>query len=128
MHEGLARIAVATALAFASGSACAMTAADPRVQCHVINGGKLSKASGGSDALCHAVQSAIGKQVQAQKYSVEITVLGPSRISVQVTSGDGRKIVEQKYGSMDRELTGTSFERFANSLAAELVEADGKNS
>ena len=123
MHAKLVRIAVASALAFASGSACAMTAAGSQVECRVVDGGKLSKNSGGADALCRAIETAIGKQALKQNYNVEVLVLGPSRISVEVTSSSGRKLVEQKYGSMDRELTGSSFERFANGLAAEISSA-----
>jgi len=120
MHEDLARIAVATALAFASGSACAMTAASPLVQCHVVDGGKLSKESGGPEALCRAIQAAVAGHEPKERYHVAVTVLGPSRISVQVSSDSGRKVAEQKYGSMDRELTNSSFERFAAGLAAEI--------
>jgi len=122
MHEGLAGIAVATSLAFASGTACAMTAAAPQIHCHVVNGGKLSKGSGGQDALCSAVKAAIAEHSPMEPYNVEVAVLGPSRISAKVTL-DGKKVAEQNYGSMDRELTATSFKRFAAGLAAEIFDA-----
>lgn len=126
MHEALVRIVVATTLACASGSACAMTsAAERKVECHVVNGAKLSEQSGGAGALCRAVETAIGKQAPVGKYKVEITVLGPSRISASVTSDNGRKVAEQAYGSMDRDLTESSFERFADGLASEIFKAKG---
>ena len=127
MHGALARIVAAMALAFASGSVSGMSAGKTTVECHVAGGAKLSEQSGGVGALCTAIETALGKQGMAQKLSVEITVLGPSRISALVTSDTGRKLAEQKYGSMDRELTRSSFERFANGLAAELSKAEGRN-
>jgi hypothetical protein len=127
MHEILVRTVAAAMLAFATGSASAVTVGKSSVKCHVSGSAKLSEQSGGVGALCAAIEAALGEQVPAQNLSVEITVLGPSRISALVTSDTGRKLAEQKYGSMDRELTRSSFERFANGLAAEISKAKGRN-
>ena len=127
MHEILVRTVAAAMLAFATGSASAVTAGKPSVECHVSGSAKLSEQSGGVGALCEAIDTALGKQAKARKFKVEITVLGPSRISAVVTSDTGRKLAEQKYGSMDRELIRSSFERFANGLAAEISKAEGRN-
>ena len=123
MHAGFCRIAVATSLAFASGSACAMSEGAPQVHCHVVNGGKLSKESGGADALCRALRAAMDARSPREAYNVEVTVLGPSRLSAKVTSGSGKEVAEQNYGSMDRDLTASSFERFAASLVAAIFDA-----
>ena len=122
MHAGFTRLAVATSLAFASGTACAMTVSGSQVHCHVVNGGKLSKESGGADALCRAVRAAIDERSFTGHYNVEVTVLGPSRIAAKVTSDSGKAVAEQSYGSMDRELTASSFKRFAKGLAAAIFD------
>ena len=123
MQANLAGIAVAMALVLGSGRSDAMTTANTQVECYVIDGGKLPENSDGANALCRAIRAAIGKQADKEKYRVRVVVLGPSRISVEVTSSSGRKLVQQKYGSMDRELSNSSFERIANGLAAEILSA-----
>ena len=127
MHASLFRIAVAAALACTSGNVRAMIAGSPQIECHVVNGGKLSKESGGEVALCRAIERAFGEKALTEKYFVEVTVLGSSRMSVQVQSERGQKIAEQKYGSMDRDLTNSSFKRFADGLAAEVSKTGMKN-
>ena len=124
MRARLARIAVAAALGCASGSACAMTAAESSPHgCRVIDGEKLPSESGGSKALCDAVAAAVAEQAPGQSYSVEIRVLPLSRLSASVTTGDGRKLPDQSFTSMDRPLTSGSFKRFAAAIAAELAKA-----
>ena len=127
MRDRLARIAVAAALGCASGSACAMTAADRDVQCQVVDGAKLPASTGGAKALCEAVTAAVESHAPGQGYRVEIQVLGASRLAASVMSKDGRKIAEQKMASSDRELTDKSFTRFADALVAELARAAGKS-
>ena len=129
MREGLARIAIAAALGCASGSACAMSAAEPQAEgCRVIGGEKLPAESGGADALCRAIQAAVSEQAPGQGYSVEVRVLGSSRLSAVVTTDDGRKLPEQNFGSMDKVLTSGSFERFATAIATELAKEEAGGS
>jgi hypothetical protein len=123
MHGKLAKIAVAAALGCASGSACAMSVADSRPACRVVNGDKLPVGSGGAAALCKAVTAAVDAQAPGQNYSVEIRVLGTSRLAAVVTAGDGQKVAEQQLASMDKPLTNGSFKRLADALAAELANA-----
>ena len=127
MRVRLARIAVAAALGFASGSACAMTAVDHDVQCQVIHGEKLAVDSGGAKALCEAVTSALEAHAPGEAYRVEIQVLGSSRLAASVTSKDGRKVAEQKMASSDKNLTKRSFGRFADAIVAQLSRAAGKS-
>ena len=127
MREGLARIAIAAALGCASGSACAMTAADQGAQCQVIDGGKLPADSGGAKALCDAVATAVEAHAPGQGYRIEIQVLGPSRLAASITSKDGRKVAEQKMASSDKNLTKRSFGRFADAIVAQLSRSAGKS-
>ena len=122
MRDKLARIVLAAALGCASGSACAVSAADPHPNCHVVNGGKLPAETGGAEALCQAVTAAVKAQAPGRNYIVEIRVLGSSRLTASVTE-DGRKVAEQSIASMDKPLTAGSFKRFADAIAAELAKA-----
>lgn len=121
MRERLASIAIAAALGCASGSACAMTANESSVRCTVLNGEKLPAESGGADALCRTIATAVEAQAPGRGYAVEISVLGSSRLSAIVTSRGGEKIAEQQLSVMDKPLTGGSFDRFAKAIAAELA-------
>ena len=120
MHAKLAMIAVTTLLATASGIAFGMTTTSPQIECSVADGGKLSKNSGGADALCRAIEAAISEMSSEGKFRVKVVVSGPNRISVEVRTSDGRTLVKQKYGSTDRELSNSSFQRFAKGLASEI--------
>ena len=122
MRDKLAIIAIAAALCSASGSACAMSTADQSATCQVIDGGKLPADSGGAKALCEAVTAAVEAQAPGQGYSVEIRVLGSSRLAALVTK-DGRKIAEQNLASMDKLITSGSFKRFAAAIAAKLAKS-----
>ena len=122
MRDKLAIIAIAAALCSASGSACAMSTADQSATCQVIDGGKLPADSGGAKALCEAVTAAVEAQAPGQGYSVEIRVLGSSRLAALVTK-DGRKIAEQNLASMDKPITSGSFKRFAAAIAAKLAKS-----
>ena len=112
----------ATALGVSSGVLHAMSAADQRATCRVIDGGKLPANSGGAKALCEAVTAAVEAQAPGQGYSVEIRVLGSSRLAALVTK-DGRKIAEQNLASMDKLITSGSFKRFAAAIAAKLAKS-----
>ena len=129
MREGLAKIAIAAALGCASGSACAMSSAEPQAEgCRVIGGEMLPAESGGADALCQAIRAAASEQAPGQRYSVEVHVLGSSRLSAVVKTDDGRTLPEQNFASMDKVLTSGSFKRFATAIATELAKAEAGGS
>jgi hypothetical protein len=104
-----------------SGGACAM--ASPSGQstpCRVVDGDKLPEDSGGAVALCSAIERAAEAKAPGVAYTVEVKVLSPSRLVATLTSG-GRKLPEQNFAIVDRQLNGVSFERFAAALADQLV-------
>ena len=113
----------ATALGVYSGVVHAMSAADQSATCRVIDGGKLPANSGGAKALCEAVTAAVEAQAPGQGYSVEIRVLGSSRLAALVMMKNGRKIAEQNLASMDKPITSGSFKRFAAAIAAKLAKS-----
>ena len=109
------------AVALFSGNACAMNAPDNRTpNCRVVGGEKLALGSGGAAALCAAIERAVSARVPGKAASVEVRILPNSMMAATVTV-DGRTLPEQKFASMDRELDGRSFERFANSLAEQVA-------
>lgn len=106
-----------------SGGACAM--ASPSGQstpCRIVDGDKLPDGSGGAAALCAAIERAAAAKTPGVAYTVEVKVLSASRLAATITA-DGRKLPEQNFAIMDRELNGASFERFAAALADQLAKA-----
>lgn len=117
-------VIIFVALALAGGGACAMNApghAGPH--CHVIGGEKLPPDSGGSDALCAAIEKAVSAQAPGSAYTVEVRVISASRLSATLKTADGRTLPDQNFAISDRALTSASFDRFAETLAAELGKA-----
>lgn len=91
--------------------------------CRVIDGDKLPPESGGADALCQAIATAVAAEAPGLNYSVEVKVLAKSRLSASVTTGDGRRLPEVGIASMDKPLTSGSFKRFGSAIARALAEA-----
>ena len=88
--------------------------------CQVADAGKLPAESGGAAALCAAIERAVSEKAPGVQYRAEIQVISASRLSATLIR-DGRKLPEQKFASMDRDLTSSSFERFAAALADQLA-------
>lgn len=98
------------------------TAVSAPVHCHVTGAEKLTVRSGGAPAICAAVEKAIAKAAPNARYSADIKVLSPSRLSATLQV-NGHTLPEQKFATMDRNLSQAAIERFARSLAAEVVKA-----
>ena len=119
-------LALPVAIVLFAGSACAMTSpTGPLTDCRVIGGSKLPASSGGSEALCAAIAKAAA-QAEAGRFSVEVRVLGRSKLAATLTTADGRKLPEQRFAVSDSSLTRASFARFANALAGEAAKAGGR--
>ena len=88
--------------------------------CRVVGGEKLPPGSGGSGALCSAIERAISARAPGKAFSVEIRVL-PRSMLVATLTVDARALPEQKFASMDRDLDVHSFERFAHALAEQVA-------
>lgn len=111
------------AAAMIGGNASAMSMSDNQPpHCRVVDGDKLPAASGGPRALCAAVEKAVSGRTPGTEFSAEIRVLSRSRLTATLTAG-GRKLPEQSFASMDRELDRKSFERFAAALADQVAKA-----
>ena len=94
--------------------------------CRVVNGGKLPAASGGPTALCAAIERAVANRAAGVEFSARVRVLSPSRLTASVAA-NGRALPEQSFASMDRDIDGRSFERFADAIAAQVAQsASGK--
>ena len=78
--------------------------------------------------MCKAIAAAAAEKAPGQGYSVEVHVLPQSRMAAEITMGDGRKLAEQKFASMDKPLSSGSFKRFADAIASELAKAGGGRS
>jgi hypothetical protein len=117
-------LAVLGAAAFATG-ACAMSAAEHsgKGQCTVIGAEKLPADVGGANALCAALERAIAAKTPGLRYSAEFRVASPSALIANLVV-NGRKLPEQRFGVMDRNLNPGSVERFAQSLAVLVAGAN----
>jgi hypothetical protein len=105
------------------GNACAMSSSDNQVpNCRVVDGDKLPVESGGATALCAAIRSAAAERAPGITFTAEVRVLSSSRLAATLTK-DGRRLPEQNFASMDRELRRDSFDRFATAIADALANA-----
>jgi hypothetical protein len=115
-------VATLIGIAFVGGSACAVNAPEAsQPRCRVIGGEALPADLGGADALCAAIEQAAATRAPGVKYSAEVRVLPRSRLVAMLTA-DGRKLPDQKFAAMDREITRDSLQRFAEAIAAALSE------
>ena len=91
--------------------------------CRIVDGDKLPDGSGGAASLCSAIERAAAARAPGVAYTVEIKVLSRSRLAATLTS-DGRTLPEQNFATIDRDLNGGSFERFAAAIADQLAKAN----
>ena len=94
--------------------------------CRVLGGEKLPADSGGSAALCAAIERAAASEAPGRRFSVEVRVLGQSSMAATLTTADGRTLPEQKFQISDRGITRGSLERFAKTLVGEVARADDR--
>jgi hypothetical protein len=99
-----------------------MSAPAHEPQCTVNGAEKLPAEVGGANALCGALERAVAAKVPGLRYSAELRVASPSALIANLTV-NGRKLPEQRFGVMDRNLNPGSIQRFAQSLATLLAEA-----
>ena len=118
---GLLSAAFLCGSAFANAFAMNMPSSQPPF-CHVIGGEKLPATSGGADALCKAIERAVMRRAPGMAVRAAVRVLSSSMLAATM-SVDGRTLPEQKFATMDRELGGDSFERFAGALAEQVAQA-----
>jgi hypothetical protein len=52
-------------------------------------------------------------------------VLGAAALAATLTTADGKRLPEQRFAVSDRNLTKSSFDRFARALAEEAAKAGG---
>jgi hypothetical protein len=105
------------------GNACAMNSPkDQSPACRVVDADKLPAESGGATALCAAIEHAIATRAPGVAFTVDVTVVSPSRLKATLTRG-GNRLPEQNFASMDRELRRDSFDRFATAIADALANA-----
>ena len=105
------------------GGACAVSTSNSQsAHCQVTDAGKLPAESGGAAALCAAIERAAAAKAPGVAFSADVKVVSSSRLAAIVTR-QGRKLPEQSFATMDRDLSASSFERFAAALADQL--ADG---
>ena len=101
------------------GSACAVSSPRP-ANCRVIDSDKLPATSGGPLALCAAIERAVAAQSPGIDFTAEVWVLSSARLSASLTR-EGKRLPDQQFASMDRELRDDSFERFAAAIADQIA-------
>ena len=117
MMKDAGHVFVAIALAAAASSACAMTApADSPPRCHVVGGEKLLASSGGTVALCEAVERAVARRSPDQRFMVEVRIEPRSVLTAVVTLGDGRVLPALHMAEMDRPITKDTLDRFGSAI------------
>ena len=89
--------------------------------CRVVNAGKLAW-PGEADAICAEVERAIRAEAPTVRYSAEISVISPSRLSATLVVED-RILPVQNFAVTDRDLSDWSIANFARALAAQVAKA-----
>src|SRR5690348_1532297 len=115
----LAVVAGIAACAAASGPGMSATHAGP---CRVVNGGKLPPEVGGAGAICTSIEQAVAARAPNVRYSAEVRVLSKSSFALNAEV-EGRKLEEQHFGVMDRNLNPTSIKHFAETIADQIAAA-----
>jgi hypothetical protein len=90
--------------------------------CTVIGEENLPAALGGARALCAVLDRTIAAHAGQISYTAQVKVLPRSRLSAVVVV-NGRELPEQNFAVMDRELSSSTLQRFADSLAEQVSEA-----
>jgi hypothetical protein len=90
--------------------------------CRVLNGEKLPPESGGAAAICSAIEQAISAKGTKVAYKADVHVLSPSGLAVNLEVG-GRKLEEQHFGIMDRNINPSFIKRVAETVADQVVSA-----
>jgi hypothetical protein len=114
---------LAVAVAASASDACAMTQpVSENIHCLVTGADKLPHETGGADAVCDVIRTAIGKEAPNAQVHIEVRVLTPSMLTTVLVVG-GRALPAQKLAVMDRKLNPRSIEQFAQSIAAKVAQA-----
>lgn len=115
---------VAGTVAASATGAYAMSAPDRERQarCSVTGSEKLPAEVGGADAICTAIERALAAKAPDIHYVVEVRVRSASMLAATLIAG-GRKLPDQNFAVMDRNLNRESIERFAQAIADALTKA-----
>jgi hypothetical protein len=122
MSGKLAGLFFAISFTVLSSGACAMNS--PRGEqphCRVIGGEKLSGHTIGAADVCAAIKRAVATRGANVDYHVEVRVLSPSRLAATISLANGRKLPDLNLASMDRAFSKGSIDRFAQTIAVEIV-------
>jgi len=115
--------AVAVALAVAGSSAFGMTPpAAAHGRCYVSNGAKLPAASGGSVALCAAIERA-AESLGKQAFTIRVDVGPRSMLTAYITLKDGRRLSPLRMAVMDSAIGKATLERFGAAVANHVAGA-----
>jgi hypothetical protein len=118
----LAAIVAIAASAAACGPAVSARQSGP---CRVVDGAKLPPEVGGSAAICSAIEQAIAARAPNVRYTAQVRVLSLSAMAVNVEV-EGRKLAEQHYAVMDRNINPGFIKRAADAVAEEVAAAAKK--
>src|SRR3954452_12978773 len=109
----------------AAASAPAMSAPKDLGTCRVLQAEKLPAGTGGAEGICSAVQRAITARAPLVRYSAEVRILSKSALAVNIKV-EGRKMPEQHYAVMDRNLNSNSIRHFAEAIGDEVAKVASK--
>ena len=90
--------------------------------CTVVGEGNLPAAVGGAKGLCAILDRAVATRAGTTNYTAHVKVLPRSRLSA-ILVVDGRELPQQNFAVMDRELSSSTIQRFADGLAEQVLEA-----
>jgi hypothetical protein len=120
------RILAAIVAIAASAAACGPAVSAPQSgPCRVVDSEKLPPEAGGATAICASIEQAVASRAPNVRYSAEVRVISKSSLRVNAEV-DGRKLEEQHFSVMDRNLNPTAIKHFAEGLADQIAAAAKK--
>lgn len=90
--------------------------------CRVVGGEKFVSGAGGAAAICTAIEKAVAARVPNVAYTAEVRVLSKAAMAANVVV-NGRKLPEQNMSVSDANISASSIQSFARSLAEQMANA-----
>lgn len=92
-----------------------------RGACVILGAAELPRAISG-DSICSAIERAVVARDPSLRYTADVRVAKASMLSAALTV-NGRKLPDQKFAVMDKQLDQSAVERFAEAVAEALERA-----
>lgn len=99
------------------------TSPGQEIRCSVLGAENLPAETGGADAVCAAIRSALQGSKPASGSSVTVTVRSPYSAAASISLSDGRVLTDVNVASSDRSMNQRSIAMLAEGVARQVDSA-----